>query len=187
MQKQLKLKIKSGEPHEEWLARFVRTLEVGRRRARRWTLRPLDDREGRFGWEARADLSDRTERLTLSLPSDVDPGVSDWTLTVESGPPERAPATLRGGEWLLGVALGIAAYLVVRRQLGDVPALAAALALLFVCGLVLPHLAWRTAPVTPGDEPDEVDAELLDRVRHGAETFVGFELVTPDWGEPDLP
>jgi hypothetical protein len=186
VQKQLKLKIR-GADHEEWLARFVRTLEVGRRRARRWSLRPLDDREGRFGWEARADLSDRTERLTLSLPADGDRTVSEWTLLVESGPPERAPATLRGGEWLIGLALGATAFLVVRGQLGEVPAIIAGLALLLICGLVLPQLAWRAPPVTPGDEPDEVDAELLDRVRRGAEAFVGFEVVTPDWDEPDLP
>lgn len=182
VQRQLKLKIRGDAGRDEWLARFVRTLEVGQRRARLWNLRPLDDREGRFGWEARADRSDRTERLTLSLPSDDDPALSEWTLTVESGPPERAPATLRGGEWLLGLALGVAAFLVVRGALG----VAVGVALLLVCGLVLPYLVWRAPPVTPGDEPDDVDSELLDRVRRGAEVFIGFEVVTPDWHEPDL-
>jgi hypothetical protein len=178
VQKALKLKI-AGTSEEDWLGRFVRTLEVGRRRARRWTLRPLDHT---VGWEARADLADRTERITLSQH-----GGEEWMLTVESGPPERAPATVRGGEWLIGVALGVAGFFVARRQIGDALAAAAGLFLLLFCGLVLPHLAWRASPVTPGDEPDEVDSELLDRVRRGAEAFVGFEVVSPEWGEPDLP
>ena len=55
------------------------------------------------------------------------------------------------------------------------------------CGLVLPQLAWRAPAVTPGDEPDDADSELLDRVRRGAEAFAGFELISPDWAEPDLP
>jgi hypothetical protein len=187
VQRQLKLRIRTIDrddwPHQEWLARFVRTLEVGQRRARRWSLRALDDREGRCGWEARADRADRTERLTLSLAADDDPALSEWTLTVESGPPEKAPATLRGGEWLLGLALGLAAFLVVRGSLGVV----AGILLLLACGLVLPYLVWRRPPVTPGDEPDDVDSELLARVRRGAELFVGFEVVTPEWREPELP
>jgi hypothetical protein len=178
VQRALKLKI-AGASDEEWLARFERTLEVGRRRARRWTLRPLDHAHG---WEARTDLGDRSERLTLSQLSD-----EEWSLTVETGPPERAPATLRGGEWLIGIALGLAAFFVARREIGDWPAAAAGLALLWFCGRVLPHLAWRPAPVTPGDEPDSVDHELLDRVRRGAEAFVGFEVLSPEWGEPELP
>jgi hypothetical protein len=169
VQKQLKLRVR-GAAEEEWLARFVRTLEVGRRRARRWHLRSLD-----HGWEARSDLADRTERLTL-VRSD-----EDWTLTVESGPPERAPSRLN--EWLLGVALGLAALSMLRSRWGVV----AAVALLLGCGLFLPRLAWRIPVVTPGDDPDPVDEELLERVRRGAESFAGFELITPEWGEPELP
>jgi hypothetical protein len=178
VQKALKLKI-AGASDEDWLGRFVRTLEVGQRRARRWTLRPLDHT---VGWEARADLADRTERITLLRHAD-----EEWTLTVESGPPERAPARLPGGEWLVGFALGLAAFDVARRHIGDWPAVGAGLFVLMFCGLVLPDLIWRRAPVTPGDEPDDVDSELLDRVRRGAEAFVGFEVLSPEWGEPDLP
>jgi hypothetical protein len=52
---------------------------------------------------------------------------------------------------------------------------------------VLPRLAWRAAPPALGDEPDEVDDELLDRVRRGAAAFAGFRLLTRDWQEPELP
>src|SRR4051812_32122630 len=136
MQKQLKLKVRAGsseEAREEWLARFVRTLEVGRSRTRLWDLRALDDSEGRFGWEARADGPDRTQRLILSAAGDLDLAAAEWTLTVESGPPEAAPPALRGGEWWVGLALGIAAFLVVRAQLGTVPGVAAGLGLLLIC------------------------------------------------------
>ena len=71
---------------------------------------------------------------------------------------------------------------------GSIVAGAAALVMLLFAGLVLPHLFWRkTLSPTPGDEPDPVDEELLERVRRGAEAFTGFQLITPDWHEPDLP
>jgi 4-amino-4-deoxy-L-arabinose transferase-like glycosyltransferase len=193
MQKQLKLKLRADQApswdevaREEWLARFVRTLEAGKRRARNWHLRPLD-LTGRIGWEARVDRPDRTQRLTLSADNEVAPTAAEWTLIVESGPPESGPASLRGGEWLVGAALAVAAWLVATPRFGWVAGALAAVTLLLVCGLVLPHLAWRKDSPTPGDEPDPVDEELLDRVRRGAEAFAGFQLITPEWHEPDLP
>jgi hypothetical protein len=192
MQKQLKLKLRTDTSwdevaRDEWLARFVRTLEAGQRRARRWHLRSVSD-GGRFGWEARVDRADRTQRLTLSADNDVAPMAAEWTLVAESGPPETPAIQLRGGEWLVGAALAVAAWLVVRPGFGSIVAGAAALVMLLFAGLVLPHLFWRkTLSPTPGDEPDPVDEELLERVRRGAEAFTGFQLITPDWHEPDLP
>jgi hypothetical protein len=81
----------------------------------------------------------------------------------------------------------MAAFFVAKKQIGDLPAIFAGVFVLLFCGLVLPHLGLRAAPVTPGDEPDDVDSELLDRVLRGAEAFVGFEVLSPEWREPDLP
>ncbi len=182
MQRQLKMRLRGGSTWdelaaEEWLPRFVRALEAGRRRAPRWQLRALDEDEGVVGWEAMSERHDRTHRLTLSTEAAADLAAAEWTFTVESG--ERAPVTLRGGEWWVGAALALVGYLVARHRLGVAAALASALALLGAC-VILPHLFLRSQP-PPSDEPDPVDEELLDRVLRGAVGFSGFELSTPDW------
>ena len=166
MQRELKIRAKAESwRDDDWLPRFVRTIEAGRRRADRWQCSLLDD-----GWEARADRFDRTQRIRLVNEHD-----DDWTLTVESGP--RDARVFPGGEWWIGAALGVAAFVVARGPLGALPALAAAIAVMVTCG-ILPHLARRPIPV--GDEPDAVDQELLERVRRGAEAFTGFQVLS-DW------
>ena len=169
MERRLKIRLRADAwRDEQWLPRFVRTLEAGGCRPPRWQLSDLDD-----GWEARADRSDRTQRIRLVNDQD-----DDWTLTVETGP--REARALAGGEWWIGAALGVAAFVVGRARLGTMPALAAAIAVMVTCG-ILPHLARRPAPLA--DEPDPVDEELLDRVRRGAEAFTGFQVLD-DWREP---
>src|SRR4051812_44177884 len=161
MERQLKIRARAESwRDDDWLPRFVRTLEAGRRRAERWHCSLLDD-----GWEAQANRFDRTQRIRLVNDRD-----DHWTLTVESGP--RQARTLPGGEWWIGLALGVAAFVAARGSIGTLPALAAAIALMVTCG-ILPHLARRPIPV--GDEPDAVDEELLARVRRGAEAFTGFQ------------
>ncbi len=161
---------------EDVLARFCRTLEAGRR-GTLWRVEPLGD-PARYGWQARTERSDRWQRLVLSASSEAEqPADVEWTLTIDSG--AREGATLRGGEWAIGAALGLAAFLGAHRAVGPLPALVGAVVVLLVCGRVLPRLIRRPAYASNG-VPDAVDAELLERVRRGAELFPSFQPVG-DW------
>jgi hypothetical protein len=189
MQRELKLRVHAQSTWgalagEDWLGRFVRTLEAGRRRAPRWQVRLLDGSDGRVGWRAEAHAADRTMRISLTADGDGDPGAAEWRLRLESGPLERAPR-LRGAEWWVGALLAVAGYLAAREHVGVLGALAAAVALWLTCG-ILPHLFERPLPEL-GDEPDPADQDLLDRVQRGAASFAGFELLTTEWSEPELP
>jgi hypothetical protein len=186
MQRELHLRVHAestwgGLAGEDWLGRFVRTLEAGRRPAAKWQVRFLDGSEGRIGWQAVAHEADRTWTLALTADGDGEPGLAEWTLAVESGPLERTPRW-RGAEWGLGALVAVAGYLAAREHVGVFGALAAAVALWLTCG-ILPHLFERPLPEL-GDEPDDVDRELLERVQHGAASFTGFELITNEWSEP---
>jgi hypothetical protein len=159
---------------EDYLARFLRTLEVGE-----WEVEAVHDRR-RFGWEARMERQERAYRATLMTAASIEqpPPTLEWTLTVESEADLRAPPVSPGGEWWIGALIAVAGGLIVERRAGPSAALVCALALLLLCGLGLPRVLRRGA-LDGALEPAEL--ELLERLRHGAEQFASFELLSPDW------
>jgi hypothetical protein len=168
---------------EECLARFLRALEAGRR-GRPWQVDPLVE-AGRFGWEAHVQRHDRLHRVRLaaSAAEERPSAALEWTLTVESEAAATAAPQLRGGEWMVGLALSLACWAVLHERLGKHLALLCALALLIAAGLLLPSLV-RRRPAEPG-ALDPLDEELLARVRRGAELFSAFRLITREWEDAE--
>jgi hypothetical protein len=187
VEKQLKLRLVCPAEVADWhdleaeecLARFLRTLDAGRR-ARPWRVDPLVE-SGRFGWEAHARSGRRVHRVRLATGSvEARPSSGlEWTLTVggEAGP-DGPGVHPWGGEWVVAFAVGVACWAVLHERLGKHLALACALALLMAVGVLLPKLA-RRAPLD--GELDPLDRELLARVRRGAELFPAFRLISRDW------
>jgi hypothetical protein len=170
---------------KDYLARFLRTLDAGRRFAGawRWSVEPLAE-GGLFGWAATAQLGGRAYvvHLTTERAAETPPASSRWTLLVAAEPGPRG-ATLRDVRLrrLMGLVLGTLIYFRMRGPLGDTRAMLLAMALALLLFVLLPSFSATQQYPRNAGELHPLDGELLDAIRGGIENFAPFTLTSDDW------